>query len=476
MIALSNHCDPYNADTPARSAAARWIGDIWSTVLGRQHGLHIRRIHYRLVSQTEPLVRSDNVVFENTYDCWTWLIDAVRDARYLGLIPLDAIIDNRNPDPLIFAEATALTNAGVALDPGWVGHTFRVEDDQLKTSLVLPSFSIIRPVVPQPYLVEIWTEKSTISDVLEPLGQQYGVNIAIFAGEASATGCTNLVERVRACGKPCRILYVSDFDPGGQSMPLAAARKIEYLVQDQGLDIRLRNVALTHDQCVAYRLPRTPIKETERRAAAFEKRFGEGGTELDALEALHPGALARILEAEIGRYYDATLEDRIDEAVSEAEAEIEAFEDDIRERYADEIEAIESDVDALNEEISEFVERVREREQDIAERAAPLIRRIERDHMEIKPEAGAFDWPEAEEGDEDEDPLYDSTRSYIGQIDRYREHQGKGDASYPQMLCARKGCGKTFRQKHPNTRYCSAACQETVRRLERKEARASSRE
>jgi hypothetical protein len=49
-------------------------------------------------------------------------------------------------------------------------------------------------------------------------------------------------------------------------------------------------------------LPRIPIKETEKRSEAFEQRHGEGATELDALEALHPGVLARILEQEIGRY------------------------------------------------------------------------------------------------------------------------------------------------------------------------------
>jgi hypothetical protein len=29
-----------------------------------------------------------------------------------------------------------------------------------------------------------------------------------------------------------------------------------------------------------------------------------------------------------------------------------------------------------------------------------------------------YDWPEADEGDEDEDPLFDSTRTYLEQIDR----------------------------------------------------------
>jgi phage gp46-like protein len=35
------------------------------------------------------------------------------------------------------------------------------------------------------------------------------------------------------------------------------------------------------------------------------------------------------------------------------------------------------------------------------------------------------EWPEPAEADEDLDPLFDSTREYVEQMDRYKEHQGK---------------------------------------------------
>ncbi len=44
---------------------------------------------------------------------------------------------------------------------------------------------------------------------------------------------------------------------------------------------------LTLDQVQYYQLPRTPIKETERRRGGFEGRYGEDAVELDALEALY---------------------------------------------------------------------------------------------------------------------------------------------------------------------------------------------
>jgi hypothetical protein len=37
----------------------------------------------------------------------------------------------------------------------------------------------------------------------------------------------------------------------------------------------------------------------------------------------------------------------------------------------------------------------------------------------------SIEWPEPDGGDEDEDPLFDSTRGYVEQIDRFKEYQQK---------------------------------------------------
>src|SRR6266436_9708224 len=101
-------------------------------------------------------------------------------------------------------------------------------------------------------------------------------------------------------------------------MPVGVARKLEFFnyTRNLGLDITLIPVALTHEQCVEYRLPRIPIKDTVRGKARFEERFGEGQTELDALEALRPGELRRILIGHIERYYDHTVDTRVREAAT----------------------------------------------------------------------------------------------------------------------------------------------------------------
>jgi hypothetical protein len=53
------------------------------------------------------------------------------------------------------------------------------------------------------------------------------------------------------------------------------------------------------------------------------------------------------------------------------------------------------------------------------------------------PDLDEVEWPEPEAGDEDDDPLFDSTRGYVEQIDRYKQHQGKPTERRPRG--ARRG-------------------------------------
>ena len=88
-------------------------------------------------------------------------------------------------------------------------------------TLVLPNPKLWLPTVPQPYHLEIACEKSTIDDILMPLGEELGINVITGAGELSLTRCVGLVERAKESGLPVRIIYISDLDPGGQGVALA---------------------------------------------------------------------------------------------------------------------------------------------------------------------------------------------------------------------------------------------------------------
>jgi hypothetical protein len=327
--------DPFCADSPARLRDATWFAELWQR-FDISHGTHMRRIHYLLVSQNPPVLTPSGTPYVNSADCVGLLERASLDARYLNLVPPDAMVDRRNDAPRIFRPEAIETSAVIG-----VPEPELVQSGAYLSALRLPRLVVFPPVIDQPYHIEIWCEKSTMNDVLDPLGERYGVNVDTAGGEFSYSKCRNLVKRARASGRPVRILYLSDFDPAGAGMPIAVARKIEYLVLSDNLDldIEVRPIVLTAAQCERYRLPRIPIKDSETRGAAFEARFGEGATELDALEALHPGELRRILVREIERYHDGDLADRIAEVEADAESEIDAINDEVRGRYADEIAA-----------------------------------------------------------------------------------------------------------------------------------------
>jgi len=126
----------------------------------------------------------------------------------------------------------------------------------------------------QAYYLEIWCEKSTMDDILEPIGLRYGLNIVTGLGEMSVSRVHELVCRIKKNKKPVRILYISDFDPAGEGMPVSIARKIEFYIHfEDAKNVKLRQVLFTPEQCIKYKLPRKPIKKSDKRKEGFEIRL-----------------------------------------------------------------------------------------------------------------------------------------------------------------------------------------------------------
>ena len=423
---LSGGNDPFYAGRGARRAEAQWFADLWAE-FGFGPGTHLRRVHYNLLSHAVQCV--DGSQYQNSFECWSRLLRGSRDARYLGLVAAEDIVDHRNGE-VIEHFLRRQSDAALSVDdPEFLWSRLIIE---LGASLPEPpDYSFTPACVDQRYLVEIWTEKSTINDILAPIARQFRANILPGPGETSATRCHELMRRARRDGMPVRILYISDFDPGGMSMPVAAARKIEFYLRRDApdLDVQVNPIALTHEQCVRYRLPRIPLKETERRAAAFEERFGEGATELDALEALHPGVLGQIIRDEIARYYDDDLDDRIEQEADAFRGDLDEAREAIIGRHAAERQAIERAYSRLrnrmNPELRAIMRRYSRSYQAIVGRFQRLQETIAEELADEAPDVGGIDWPEPDDGDEDDDPLFNSTRDYVKQVDRFKAHQGK---------------------------------------------------
>ncbi len=213
---------------------------------------------------------------------------------------------------------------------------------------------------------------------------------------------------------------MSDFDPAGRAMPVSVARKLEFYIGtfDFDVDVTLNPFVLTEEQCQHYRLPRTPIKETENRRDKFEENFGAGATELDALEALHPGEMGKLLEQELDRYLDPTLDERVSSARWGFERQLGKIRDEVAEFHQDGIDELTLEFDAVLK-AKQSLEKSAEAWE---ETAGGLWRKMAKEMRERKP-----DLPEVPTARPANEPdgfvLFDSKRGYLNQIDHYHEWQ-----------------------------------------------------
>jgi hypothetical protein len=412
LIALGNVNDPFYIGQPACAERGRWFADLWgSGAMGNR--THLRGIHYILISGETAILMPDGRAFENTDLCWNFLAQASKAARYLGLVDARLFRDQKSRPAQIFTEesAAALPLIEISSDEYFFDIGVPVFPDP-------PTYEIERFSGVQKYLIEIWIEKSTMSDELEPLCKRYGCNLVTGVGELSISQCVALVDRIVAADRPCRVLYISDFDPGGKSMPVAVSRKIEFYQRNEfpDIDVQVNQILLTEDQCRKYKLPRTPLKDSERRGAKWEEKYGEGATELDALEALYPGEFSKIVRTEIERFFDTSLVDRCDRAYVDISEELDAIQEEIMAEYDDEINDLRAEYDEVKE---KFEAEVR-----------PLMARIASCWHAITTEMEAADLPdidvpvaELDHENEWQEPLYDSGRDYEKQIAAYKRFQ-----------------------------------------------------
>jgi hypothetical protein len=328
LLVLHRNNDPFNADTPGKRKKAQWFAGLWQDL--NLANSHLRRMHYKIISQKRRVKLPDGRPFENTERCWDILRQSSGFARHLGLVDPGQFQDHRNPEPHLH-----------------VNHGWRDSPSYIVQGLVSGSLPFIRSELvsaldfsisgvevhgydyskeDQPYHLELWIEKSTMNDVLEPVCQQRGINLVTSVGFQSITSAIQLLKRIARIqqvrpGVPARIFWVADFDPAGDSMPVAVARCVEFYRNQlaPGADIKIMALALNRQQVVDYDLPRIPIKDGDSRKTNFEDRRGQGAVELDALEALHPGVLAQIVRDAAAPYRDKTLAERFAEAEAEAQ-------------------------------------------------------------------------------------------------------------------------------------------------------------
>ena len=179
-------------------------------------------------------------------------------------------------------------------------------------------------------------------------------------------------------------------------MPIGLARKLEFIVRTEGLDldIQVLHVTLTKQQVIDYNLPSTPIKATDKRAERWRELMGRDATELDALEAIAPGTLERLLRNAIERFFDTTLAGRINAVMADIQRDTDAVNAEVHERHAPALAELETGrqiILAANAALEA--------------RAAPVMQQIADELAAEAPNADDYDWPEPRDGKEVADPL-----------------------------------------------------------------------
>jgi hypothetical protein len=433
LLALDRRHDPFFCGSPVQCEQAGWFAGLWQR-FGYTTGVHLRRVHYQAFSQHDVRL-PDGSRYENTKAHWEYLQAGGRYARYLGLVAPDALIDQRNPKPQLYAVSRTTpepTATVYALDLALPTLTFHLDVGSLRPPSVMAT-GYDYDAADQPFHMEVWSEKTTMNDVLVPLCAGLRVNLVTGAGYLSITHVILLLQRAQAAGKPVRLFYISDFDRAGDAMPVQVSRQAEFWRPGYAPDapIRLLPLVLTREQVDLFDLPNQPSDSGHN--AAFEARQGRGVVELDALEALHPGELARIARGALAPYQDTTLHRRLFGAQDAAEqrltADWEADTSDLRDRLEAVQHAVQPIVEEYQPEATALTERFAAAVAPYQDELAAIAEAYREAGERFEPDLP--DRPEPEVLDDDGVPwLFDSDRDYLTQLSAYKSRRD-GDGELP---------------------------------------------
>ena len=351
LTVLDKKVDPYRQDTPAGHRDGAWLAEQMAR-LGIVGPIHLRGLHYALVSSTS-LTKPDGARYLNNADDWEWLqVEASKAARWLGYVPFDRIIDQRNDAPVIVVHDNGEPEAEIGLGADIVVSVPEVED--IKPTVYLANFK-----ARQKYRLVVFGEKTSLADVAKPLCQSYGADLYLPSGEITDSQLWLMAKTGAEDGRPMIVVVLADFDPSGNQMAVSIGRKLQafrdLLYPD--LELEVIPICLTEEQVRKLDLPSTPLKETEKRADRWrEAHGGLEQTEIDALATLRPAVLREIIRDAFDQYYDYDLDQRARDIREDWESEAQAALDDAID--AELIASLHADAEAKLATIREEIDRI----------------------------------------------------------------------------------------------------------------------
>lgn len=348
LTVLSPQNDPFRLDLPDRHRDGEWLAITAQDLgLGDQK-VHLRGLHYMVLGQPKP----DGTPYSNTEADWLWLSQtAGKAARFLGYLPFDQIVDQRNAPPVV-------RTAEEREEPwSYVHASIRVD---------IPAYQALEPVAglanftgTQPRKLVLVGEKSSLDNVLAPIAAKHDADLYLPTGCMSDTLIHQMARVGAEDGRPIVVLYFADCDPSGWNMPIEVGRKLQAFQTSlfPELEFEVHRVALTPDQVREHELPSTPLKASEKRADSWTAAMGVQQTEIDALASLRPDLLRTIARNAIEPFYDYELNRRVavvkEQWLTEAQAVVDQGSDEQMEQLRDDaarkLDELRDEIAALND-------------------------------------------------------------------------------------------------------------------------------
>ena len=113
--------------------------------------------------------------YENTESCWASLCFGGRDARFLGLIPHEEIVDRKNKETIVGTRAER-EDADIRVY-GMYDYDITFPDP--------PWLALRRPTIPQKYHIAMVVEKTTIDGIIEPFANSMELTCIVAAARSA---------------------------------------------------------------------------------------------------------------------------------------------------------------------------------------------------------------------------------------------------------------------------------------------------
>jgi len=388
--------DPYLVGSDGEYQDANWAAKWWDKMMDtRKRPIHIRGFYYWLYNNAKkPNGKTFGAGVDDPMKDWRWLMHASQVARYLSIGEWKGLIDIKHPEPQDYDEYSADTSMYSIDDT--VPNIIKSKLNDTLEGIIQEALRLAPAYEDsgfQTYHAEVWCEKGSMGSIIEPICRRARAAYQPLVGQASVEKVEMLARRaIKAveAGKKVRIWYIADWDRYGWTMVAAVARKLEFFIVRNGIegaDVKLARLALSEDQIAKYNLPKSPKK-------------GEAVVELDALDAIYPGELDKIIKGAVNPYVDAKGPNVVRE-------ENYNMKERLRQILENELRPIL--MEQLKPQIDQALERIPMEDLNI-----DIKRCIDR----------AFTCPERNhEVEEDDTWMFDSNRSWFEQLERFKQYK-----------------------------------------------------